>query len=262
MKPHYKSSDSREETPFHIRTQKAKGAPKGQTRGRRIRVKLSGKKDPAPVSSGKFPFGNTEGASPLKLEGESLRSITEAHEAESCAFFCSNRQGAELFMETPRELPGRKEPSVELDQLAHTVIGAAIGVHRALGPGYIESVYEEAICVEMDFQSVPYQRQYKIAVQYRGHSVGEGRLDLLVAKMLPVELKAVEMLAPHPSSAVVILSKNDGTPTRLANQLQLTCIETGYQACNSLHVNLMLFSWRHKSNLGALCALAVNSKGD
>jgi len=98
-------------------------------------------------------------------------------------------------METPREMPGRKEPSVELDQLAHTVIGAAIAVHRTLGPGYIESVYEEALCIELDFQAVPYQRQYKIAVQYRGHPVGEGRLDLLIAKILPVELKTVEMLA-------------------------------------------------------------------
>ena len=99
-------------------------------------------------------------------------------------------------METPKNSPDRKEPSVELDQLAHKVIGAAITVHRALGPGYVESVYEEAICVELDFQTVPYQRQYKVAVQYRGRLIGEGRLDLLVAKILPVELKAVETLAP------------------------------------------------------------------
>ena len=97
-------------------------------------------------------------------------------------------------METPRGLPGKKEPSAELDQLAHTVIGAAINVHRALGAGYIESVYEEAMCVELDFQNIPYQRQYKIAVQYRGRSIGEGRLDLLIAGALPVELKAVGYL--------------------------------------------------------------------
>jgi len=97
-------------------------------------------------------------------------------------------------METPRELK-KKEPSVELDRLAHQVIGAAIAVHRALGPGYIESVYEEAMCVELDHQAIPYQRQYKVAVQYREHLVGEGRLDLLIAKILPVELKAVETLA-------------------------------------------------------------------
>jgi GxxExxY protein len=63
-------------------------------------------------------------------------------------------------MKTPSKISNRREPSAELDQLAHAVIGAAIQVHRALGPGYIESVYEEAMCVEMDFQTVPYQRQY------------------------------------------------------------------------------------------------------
>ena len=80
--------------------------------------------------------------------------------------------------------------------MAHSVIGAAITVHRALGAGYIESVYEEAMCVELDFLNISYHRQYKIAVQYREHPIGEGRLDLLIADVLPVELKAVEMLAP------------------------------------------------------------------
>lgn len=130
-------------------------------------------------------------------------------------------------METPRESPGRKEPSVELDQLAHTVIGAAIAVHRALGPGYIESVYEEAICVEMDFQSVPYQRQYKIAVQYRGHSIGEGRLDLLVAKMLPVELKAVEMLAPIHQAQLLSYLKMTGLQLGLLINFNVPVLKQG-----------------------------------
>jgi GxxExxY protein len=99
-------------------------------------------------------------------------------------------------MDTPRKPPERQEPSLELDQLAHTVIGAAIAVHRALGPGFIESVYEEALCVEMNLQGLPFQRQFKIMVNYKNHPVGEGRLDLLVANIIPVELKAVEVLAP------------------------------------------------------------------
>jgi GxxExxY protein len=90
----------------------------------------------------------------------------------------------------------RSEPSQEVDELARKVIGAAIEVHRALGSGYLESVYEEALAYEISLNNIPYERQVKVKVTYKGHAVGEGRLDLLVAKILPVELKAVDALAP------------------------------------------------------------------
>ncbi len=130
-------------------------------------------------------------------------------------------------METPRELLGRKEPSAELDQLARTVIGAAIAVHRVLGPGYIESVYEEALCVELDFQTVPYQRQYRIAVQYRGRPVGEGRLDLLVANILPVELKAVEALAPIHQAQLLSYLKMTGFQLGLLINFNVPVLKQG-----------------------------------
>jgi GxxExxY protein len=100
-------------------------------------------------------------------------------------------------MQAPREAlyKPKFEPSKELDELAHTVIGAAIEVHRALGPGYLENLYEEALSIELAEQNIPFERQTKIAVSYKGHPIGEGRLDLLVARSLPVELKAVESLA-------------------------------------------------------------------
>ena len=106
----------------------------------------------------------------------------------------SNRQErheAKLLMKTPRKpnFPSRSEPSKEVDDLAHKVIGAAIEVHRALGPGHIESVYEEALAYEIGLNNIPYERQVKVTVAYKEHPVGEGRLDLLVAKILPVELK-------------------------------------------------------------------------
>ena len=130
-------------------------------------------------------------------------------------------------METPRNPSERKEPSTELDLLAHKVIGAAIAVHRALGPGYIESVYEEAMCVELDFQSVPFQRQFAIAVQYRGHPVGEGRLDLLVAKILPVELKAVEALAPIHQAQLLSYLKMTGLQLGLLINFNVPVLKQG-----------------------------------
>jgi GxxExxY protein len=88
----------------------------------------------------------------------------------------------------------RTEPSPELDQLAHAVIGAAIEVHRVLGPGLLESVYESALCRELELLGIPHERQARIPIPYKGIIVGDGRLDVLVAGVLPVEIKSVEML--------------------------------------------------------------------
>jgi GxxExxY protein len=128
---------------------------------------------------------------------------------------------------TPREISGRREPSIELDQLAHMVIGSAIKVHCVLGAGYIESVYEEAMGVELDFQNIPYQRQYKIAVQYRGRSIGEGRLDLLIASALPVELKAVEILAPIHQAQLLSYLKMTGLQLGLLINFNVPVLKQG-----------------------------------
>jgi GxxExxY protein len=84
----------------------------------------------------------------------------------------------------------------ELNELSSAVIGAAIEVHRMLGPGFAESVYEEALCIELTERGIPFVRQPIIQVNYKGRVVGEGRLDLLVGSILVVELKAVDTLAP------------------------------------------------------------------
>ena len=82
----------------------------------------------------------------------------------------------------------RPEPNEQMNNLTHEVIGAAIEVHRILGPGFLESVYEEAMCVELTLRDVPYVRQYAGKLDYKGHTVGEHRLDLLVKGYLIVEL--------------------------------------------------------------------------
>lgn len=89
-----------------------------------------------------------------------------------------------------------KEPDNELNQLANQVIGLAIEVHRGLGPGYIESIYEHALCKELEMHGIPYISQYPIEVTYKGSSVGEGRLDILIDRRLIVEIKAVAQLLP------------------------------------------------------------------
>ena len=88
-----------------------------------------------------------------------------------------------------------KEPDSELDGWAHKVIGAALEVHRTLGPGFLESIYGQALCVELMDRGVPFRRQVPISVRYKAQIVGHGQMDLLVADRLVVELKAVEALA-------------------------------------------------------------------
>ena len=89
-----------------------------------------------------------------------------------------------------------QEPSMELDTLGHRVIGAAIDVHRVLGPGFLESVYEEALCVELKLRGVQLSQQARVNVGYKGYAVGEARLDIVVENCIVLELKAVEQIAP------------------------------------------------------------------
>jgi GxxExxY protein len=77
-----------------------------------------------------------------------------------------------------------------------TIIGAAIRVHEELGPGFLESFYEEALCVELDFLGLRYQRQLLVPVRYRGAVIGEHRLDFLEEGDVVVELKAIERIDP------------------------------------------------------------------
>ena len=97
-----------------------------------------------------------------------------------------------------------------VERAAERMIGAAIEVHRNLGPGYLESVYEEALAVELELQSIVFQKQVVFALDYKGHSVGEGRLDFLIEGCLIVEIKAVDMLAAIHTMQVVSYLKATG----------------------------------------------------
>jgi len=89
-----------------------------------------------------------------------------------------------------------EEPANELDEWAHKVIGAAIELHRVLGPGYIEEVYQKALQVELALRQIPFGPQSPIQVIYKGQNVGKGFVDLLVAGKLIVELKNHEFRLP------------------------------------------------------------------
>ncbi len=102
-----------------------------------------------------------------------------------------------------RSTSDNQEPSPEVDRLAREVIGSAIEVHRCLGPGFLEFVYEEALAIELRARGIAYERQVVVRVNYKGHAVGEGRIDLFVEDQLVVELKTVEGLLPIHTAQVI-----------------------------------------------------------
>jgi GxxExxY protein len=102
------------------------------------------------------------------------------------------------------------EPSGQVDDNANAIIGAALEVHRVLGPGFLENVYDEAMAVELGLRGIRFVRQKPINLLYKGRPVGEGRLDFLVDEALILELKAAEKLLPIHHAQVLSYLKSTG----------------------------------------------------
>ena len=104
------------------------------------------------------------------------------------------------------EDPPYVEPDLALNELTHSVIGAAYSVYQELGPGLDENLYESAMSRELRLRDIPFVRQIAVDVYYKGEKIGEKRIDLLVADKLVVELKAVETLtALHKAQVLTYL---------------------------------------------------------
>jgi GxxExxY protein len=89
---------------------------------------------------------------------------------------------------------GKTGKELRNSETTDRIIAAAIRVHRDLGPGFLESVYEEALAVEFALNGVQFVRQKPIALFYKDHQIGEHRLDFLVEDKIVVELKAIKAL--------------------------------------------------------------------
>ena len=86
---------------------------------------------------------------------------------------------------------------MKINSVTEKIIGAAIAVHRHLGPGLLESAYEECLCKELDLNGINFKRQLPLPVEYKGVKLDCGyRLDLLVENAVVIECKSVESLAP------------------------------------------------------------------
>lgn len=80
----------------------------------------------------------------------------------------------------------------EFEALSGRIIEAAIDVHKTLGPGFLEAIYENALCVALSHRMIAYESQKQVSITFEGEEIGTHRLDLLVGGEIVVELKAVK----------------------------------------------------------------------
>ena len=124
---------------------------------------------------------------------------------------------------TGEEEKRSREDEILIDQ----VIGAAIAVHEALGPGFVEAIYGKSLAIELSTQAIPFIEEQPIAVHYRGESVGAGRLDFLVHNRLIVELKSVESLLPIHTAQVISYLKITNLPFGLLINFNVPILKQG-----------------------------------
>ncbi len=83
-----------------------------------------------------------------------------------------------------------------VEQMIRDTIGCCIAVHRALGPGLYERIYSRAICLELTATGIPFEREKRYQVRYRGELLSEQKLDFIVGNQIVLEIKSVDQLAP------------------------------------------------------------------
>ncbi|MFT7585019.1 MAG: GxxExxY protein [Cellvibrionaceae bacterium] len=85
---------------------------------------------------------------------------------------------------------------MKINEITGEVIGAAIEVHRSLGPGLLESAYETCLCRELALRNIPFRRQVDLPIEYKGVKLATGyRIDILIMEKVVLELKAIEKVA-------------------------------------------------------------------
>ncbi len=114
------------------------------------------------------------------------------------------------------------------DELTDQVIGVCIEVHRCLGPGLLESAYEECLCHELSLRKLAFERQVPLPVQYKAVKLDCGyRLDIVVERQLVLELKAVESLLPIHEAQLLTYLKLSGMSCGLLVNFHVPVLKAG-----------------------------------
>lgn len=117
---------------------------------------------------------------------------------------------------------------IELDPLATKLVDCALQVHKALGPGLLESYYEQAMSIEMESQGIKFQRQALVPVFYKDTLLnGEFRLDFLVENKIVLELKSVEIMNPVYQAQILTYMKISKAKLGLLMNFNVPLIKNG-----------------------------------
>jgi len=114
------------------------------------------------------------------------------------------------------------------NELADAIIGAAMEVHRALGPGLLESTYEMCLCRELSIREIPFERQIPIPVEYKGVKLDCGyRADIVVDGTILLEIKAIESLLPIHDAQLLSYLKLGGWKIGLLINFNVELLKNG-----------------------------------
>ncbi len=117
---------------------------------------------------------------------------------------------------------------MDINKITEKIIGAAIEVHRNLGPGLLESAYEECTCYEIEESGLSVVRQFPLPITYKGHKLDCGyRLDLLVENQVVVEFKAVEKINPIHEAQILTYLKLGGWKVGLLLNFNVPILKQG-----------------------------------
>ena len=116
---------------------------------------------------------------------------------------------------------------MEVDGITEKIIGCAISVHKQLGPGLLESIYESALNIELNKSGLELERQKRIDVRYDGIIIGKHRLDLLVENKVVVELKSVERFDSVFQAQLLSYLKLGGYPIGLLINFNVKLLKDG-----------------------------------
>ncbi len=138
------------------------------------------------------------------------------------------RRNKEVHREDAEIKKYKGDDTMEVNQITSRIIGAAVEVHRVLGPGLLESAYEECLCRELALQNLPFQRQLMLPVEYKGMHLDCGyRLDILACNLVVVELKSVESLMPVHEAQLLTYLKLGGWNVGLLINFNVPMLKNG-----------------------------------
>lgn len=122
----------------------------------------------------------------------------------------------------------QSRPELQVNQMTEAIIGGAIEVHRALGPGLLESAYQECLARELTLRHIPFEREKPLLLEYKGTRLECGyRLDFLVAETVVVEIKACDSLLPIHQAQLLTYMKLGGWKVGLLINFQVPVLKKG-----------------------------------